>query len=702
MKKPTLIITIIIGLLLLGALIFWNVRKDSIIKESIQSSISDKSDSLYKIRYDSSVIDEIAGNARFYNVVLGSDSLQERISRGDSSENIMYSIRIGEVAVTGANVAGLLTGSNLQARSVEFLRPDIYLTRLGDKTKQALTKEDSIALYRRILGNLRNMQAGEIVVKEGRLRIADKNDPPHTSIENINLLIRDFRIDSTNDYENIISYFIKGTVADIGKVVFKEENKEQLTFSDIHYDAAKQMLNIGSFSQANREGRIVSQLKNINISGLATNAFINDQNLIADKLSTDGGSITLYKTDERSKQTMIELDSSFFDRASLNSITAGKTRVSVYDRSNPSAAPVVVNNVTFSATDIPPITSGKLPKNIIANSKWVLAGDGLSYDTDDKVYRVSMGAFYFNTGESRITVKNFSLVPKLSEHAFVKSLKEQKDLFDIRLSNIVITGAEIKTLVSDKTITAENMSFSPVIKIFNDRTVPRSLKSKVPTDPVNLLQSLDYKVDIKTLKLNDGYVSYREKGMLSGQTGQVFFSNLNAVLTNVTNMPSSAKDLVFDARAKFMGVGDFSTKWLLSLDAPKGDFRLGGKLGPMQGHVLNAALEPQAMLSVRKGNITSFNFSSTGNENTVKTTGTLLYKDIKLDILEKDNDKNDLDKRNATSFLANILIKDNNPQGGDIRTNTVEYNRDPSRSFFYLITQSFFIAARKTLTGKGK
>lgn len=702
MKTPIRYIVIVIGILAVVAFFYWQQNKKAIIKKSIRSAVSKETDSLYYIKYDSSVIDELNGNASFFNVVLQSDSLQQRIA-ADTSDNVIYRVRVGEIAVKGADIPGLLTGSNLQARSIEIINPDIQVTRTGNKANQSLSRNDSLALYEKILGKFKSIQAGEIIVKGGNLSFSKKNESPQTTLKKIDISIKNFRIDSTKDYANLVSYFVKGVVAKVGEVAVKNSGKGLLIFNDVVYDAGNRLIRIGNFRQKNNMGRIVSDLNNIAVNGLATNTFISEQKLIADELSSDGGLMTLYKKKNAKKEMDIKLDSSFFDKAVLNKIDVGKTKVLIFDRDKPAEAPAIINNVQFHAAEIPSITSGNTLKNIIANSKWVLSGDGFASETKDKLYKITIGPFMIDKDKSQVRVQKIWVTPQMTEVAFVNSRKVQQDLYELQLNNIMVKGANIKALLAERTLYADNVTLQPVLKIFNDRTLPRDLKSKIPSDPSQFIRNISEPFRINTITLKNGYISYREKGYLSAQIGKLFFDKFNATLKNVTNIPSAltkSPDLVLNAAAKFMGVGNFITKWILPLNSANGSFNMNGKLSSMDGLVLNAALEPQAMISVKKGQINSFKFQTTGNDITAHTTSTLLYNNLKLELLKKEADENDLKKKTALSFLANIIIRDENPHNGNVRENQVDYKRDSTRSFYYLVSQSFFLSVRKTITGK--
>jgi hypothetical protein len=279
----------------------------------------------------------------------------------------------------------------------------------------------------------------------------------------------------------------------------------------------------------------------------------------------------------------------------------------------------------------------------------------------------------------------------------------QEDFYELQFNNIISSGVDVKTLIDDRIFNADNISLQPIIKIFSDRTLPPDLQSKVGKYPHQVIAAIKDPFHIRKLNVKNGYVSYRERGAISAQIGQIFFDKLSATLSNVTNIKGNiSKDpnLVLNATSKFMGVSNFNTKWIMPLNTSNGAFTIDGNLDKFEGKVVNAALEPQGMASIKKGNINGFSFNTKGNDLMAHTTGTLLYDDLKLELLKKESDENDLQKKKALSLLANIFIKDANPRKGVTRKNEVNLKRDTTRSFFNLVWKSLFAVIKKTMTGK--
>jgi hypothetical protein len=119
----------------------------------------------------------------------------------------------------------------------------------------------------------------------------------------------------------------------------------------------------------------------------------------------------------------------------------------------------------------------------------------------------------------------------------------------------------------------------------------------------------------------------------------------------------------------------------------------------MDAVTLNQIIEPLAMASAKNGKINKLDFNLLGND--YKSSGEVLflYKDLSVDILKK-GEGQELKTKDLVSFLANALLKNNNPRNNETYTAKVEYERDINKSFFNLLWKSIFDGVKKTALGK--
>ena len=698
---------IVLVVVVAGGVIYWQLHKKAIIRNSIQSAVSKGTDSLYFIHYDSSYIDEINGNATFYNVALQSDSLQKQLALFDTASSAtLYNIHVDEVTVLGADIPALLNNTAVDARSILLKHPVVYIINSGKREDHTWNFDDTLAIYQKLLGKFNSIHSSEIIIEHGFLNFADKTGQPKTAFKDISIQLKNFRIDSTKDYDNIVSYFIKDIVAKV-KEIFIKGDKNEAMFTDVEYNAPGKFIFLKKFQQRNSDNQLVFDINGTSINNISTDSFILKQQLKAEELRSDGGVLTFYRKpvkEANETNDEVEIDNNYFDEAQLNKVSIGNTKVMIYNKAKPSAPPFVLNNVKFAASDIQKLYSGTNIKNLISRSNWILSADGFSFLTEDKRYKMNVGAFSINNGLSTMHLNSFSVVPQLSEAAFAKSLKYQEDLFDLDFRNIEMTGVNTKILITDKRIEAATVTLQPSIKVFDDRTVTPNPASKVGKYPQQMLQKVKFPVNIKKLILKNGYVAYKERGAISRKTGIVFFKNVNGTVTNVTNIKDViAKNnlMVLNATTSFMGVSNVQTTWELPLNATNGAFHVSATTGSFDATTLNPITEPLGMVAIRKGIFNKITFTLTGNDLMAKGPALFLYDDLKIDLLKKDDKDSTInEKKGVTSFVANLLARNKNPQNGETRKNDVYMDRDITKSFFYLIWKSVFAAAKKTVMGK--
>lgn len=693
---------IFIGILILGAAggwLYWQQHKKGIIKDSIKNAISKGTDSLYYIHYDSSYIDEINGNASFYNITLQSDSLQKQLQLFDTASSAsIFNVRIDEVTITGVNIPGLLSNTAVEANAILIKHPVVYIISSGKKEKKKLNNNDSLAIYEKLLGKFKSINAKAIIIENGFLNFADKTGEPHTALRNINIQLQKFRIDSTRDFQNIISYFVKDVVAKVKEVYIKGDNN-LATFSDVEYNAPEKFMHLEKFQQKNSAGKIVFDINNTTISNISTDAFIMRQQLQAGELKSDGGMLTFYIKQTKSADSAkeeIEMDNNYFDEALVDKVSVGNTKILIYNKAKPDKAPISINNVKFDAGDIQKLHSGTNIKNLISSSNWKLSGGGFSFVTENKRYKMSVGAFDINNANASMRIKNFTVKPQLSEAAFSKSLARQQDLYNLEFNNIELNGINIRMLITQLRLEAATASLQPIIKVYRDKTIADDLSSKVGKYPQQMLQTIKFPLSIKKMSVKNGLVVYTEKAEVSKQTGVVFFKNINGTVSNITNIKdiiSSDPLLVVDINTMFMGVSYLQTVWKLSLNSD--NFDVSGTTGRFNAVALNPLIGPLGMAAVKNGTIDKLTFSMLGTDLQAKGNATLHYHNLKVEMLKKDS--TDVKKSGLKSFLANALIKNNNPANGVSRTDEINFERDKTKSFFFFLWKSIFSAVKKTV-----
>ena len=700
-KNYSRVIGIVLALIIVTAVIWWQFNKKTLVKNQITKAVAKGTDSTYYIHYDSSSINAVAGNATFFNVVLQSDSLQKKLYSNDTSgiSKTIYNVHIERLSITGADVPSLLQKDKIQANSIEIYKPIITVISTGKNEIKKFTAADSLALYEKITGKFKSIQAKEIKITDASIAFAKGNNSPHTNLLGVYINLQNFKIDSTRNYDNIVSYFIKDVVAKIKTAtVISQKTNQIYTLNDVEYNAPKRFIKVNKFLQTDtKRNKVIVSISNTGITGLSTNAFINNRQIKADSLITNGGTIGIYKRLQKAEGAeTIEIDNKFFDEAIVKNIRIGKSVFSVYNKANQNETPLVLKNVEFSAANIDSIHSGTDILKLLGKSNWYLKGDGFSIITKDKSYKVEVGTFELDKARKTIKVNKASITPTLSEAAFVKSLKVQNDIYNVSFKNIQFSGADLTALFEKKSIIANELVLEPVIKIFNDRTVMPGTESKMGKYPYQSMMKIPTKFFIKNIKVKNGYISYRERGAISKNIGDVFFSNVNGSIVNVTNIDSCIKQkqmMEVKVQAKFLNMAVLNSQWKMPMNAIDGAFVMTGKLAAFNGTNINPIIEPLGMGSIKSGNMISFTFDIKANDKKAEGDVVLLYDNLKIKLLK--NSEQGIKNKSLNSFIANILIKNQNPSNGNLRTGKIEFNRVMTTSFFNIVWKSLFDGFKK-------
>lgn len=365
-------------------------------------------------------------------------------------------------------------------------------------------------------------------------------------------------------------------------------------------------------------------------------------------------------------------------------------------------------NVQFINTSIRLIdvsvdeNSGKNPDQLLFAKQLFLESEKISFPSEDRPYNYVIDSVSLNSMTNSVLVKKFSINPLLGENAFVKSLPTQDDRFDFSINNIRLRNLNIHQLFNENIIADSILIGSASLKIYRDLSLPRDKKSRVGKYPHQLLDKIPVSLQVKKMVMSNTFLEYKEKSKITNQSGKVQFHNVSAIITNLTNNKDAVKaDNVMraDISTNFLNKAPLKVVWQFYLQNPKGRFDIKGNLGKLAASEINALIEPMGPAKMEKGEIKSLQFNFEGNNYGADGTVKMLYNDLKLAVLEKDKGSKELDKKSLTSFVANIIIKNNNPSNekDEPRVANVHFDRDTNRSIFHLAWKSIFKGIRETV-----
>ena len=361
------------------------------------------------------------------------------------------------------------------------------------------------------------------------------------------------------------------------------------------------------------------------------------------------------------------------------------------------------SNASIMLTGVQVDSAANADTSRILFAKQVMASceEGICLSAN-KMYNYKMQGISFNSTDRSVSVKSFHLDPRFNEAAFMKELPAQEDRFDFAIQDIVIRNLDFAKLANED-ISADSIVIgSASFKIYRDLNKIRDTKNRVGSYPHQAFQKIPIPISIKKILLRNGFVEYKEKNKITKETGKVQFYSIHALISNLTNkddLIAKNNKMTASINCRFMDRAPFDVLWTFYLQNPNGRFDVAGRLGSINAKDISVLTEPMGPARIEDGTVNSVDFNLMGNSYSMNGTVKLLYENLKVALLERDEGSKEMDKKGLTSFIANFIIKNANPPGKNKETRIadVTYTRDTNRSIFNLTWKTLFKGLKQTV-----
>jgi len=360
------------------------------------------------------------------------------------------------------------------------------------------------------------------------------------------------------------------------------------------------------------------------------------------------------------------------------------------------------SNVSFLLSDLLiDSVSNKDSSRILFSRNLEMTGDELVIPSKNKKYRWQIEKIRFASRDNSFHIGRIRLEPQMPEEEFAHSFKTQKDRYDFMLEGVSLLHIDRESLwhkrLEADSLVVRNSSF----KIYHDLSLPRDTASKIGSYPHQQLMKVPFPLSIKKMIFERSFIEYKEKNPKSDSAGKLQFYQVRATISNVTNRKeviarNNRCVLLFNAR--FLNKAPVRAELVMLLKDPKGRFTIKGELAAIAAPSVNPLTQPMALARMENGTIDKLRFTVDGSDSASTGKVEMLYRDLKISLLKKDEEENKYDKKGLASLAANIAIKNSNPgKKEQVRTASVKMGRDLNRSFFNLIWKSIFKGVKETV-----
>jgi len=374
----------------------------------------------------------------------------------------------------------------------------------------------------------------------------------------------------------------------------------------------------------------------------------------------------------------------------INSILIRKVSLKnsnlTYDKGN---EPLVFNDLNATINGIEFTSKPNNHGHTLKVKEYFLTTKNFAYKT--QFYNITVGLLKLNKNKVQIT--QFAMKPLITRAQFIKMIPVERDLYDIKANQITADGTW-DLFSQNKLINASNVMIqSADANIF---------RSKIPNDDPKekllysrMLRSIKIPMFINNLDLKNSVLVYEEDTPESAGPGKLTFGNFTMNVKNLNSAKIKGKATRVDIKinCSFMNLAPLSVNWNFDVADQRDIFTISGRAVNLPAQGINPFIRPYLHVTAT-GTIQEMLFNFRGNPKSLNGRFNLRHKDLKVAILDKNNNE----KKGVLSAIANLLVKSNSgklPQ--DVMVEGVE--RDPTKSFFNLFWKGIEQGLKKTLIG---
>jgi len=691
-----------------GGYFFWQKFKYKIIKNTVDSTVTQQTDSLYSIKYDSLHFDEANGDAFLKNVRITVDTNRLKRMAVENLPDLILNATIKSVTVTGVKTAEALHGNKIQGDSVIIDDPQIFIYSLKPLQRNTIFQNEAKTLYQQILGKLDFIKVRFVFINNLNAKSIDfYSKEKRFDFFNGKILLEDVLIDSAHNLDTNRILFCKQAAFTVDSFFSYNHNRRELSVKKVHFmGRQKQLLfdqiSVNRFPDDQSEGVRLLDAQKLSLNGVNTNEIVKNKNLVVDTILCN--EIILYDLPvENLKISTQKITKSADSTGFMNvygvymkHLNFPKVTFVPFAKSN-----YTLGNISIKVNDVKAsqlIDLQMHPMNFTKEAEVSLAS--FSTASKDGSYHFYFKSISLNSLTKELKIGSFNVNPFGSESIFADKFHYQRDRFDITFKAVSLKNISMNGLLDKQLVASDLLIGNANAKIYRDLHKPLEKKSRVGNYLSQLLLKINLPLDISNATISNAFIQYRENETVSDSVGVVTFVNSKLNVSHITNIPSAIQknnqlNISFDT--KVLGEIPLTGNFKFSMNSSHGDFAANGHTTGFDALLLNKVSIPMTLIKINSGKINSIDFDFNGNNTSAQGDFVMKYNDLKVDVLKRDKITNKVKKRRFISLAANFLVQNNNPGSSGLRKVNAKYERNIYKSFFNLVWKTIFTGMKETV-----
>ncbi len=585
---------------------------------------------------------------------------------------------VAEAKVSRLGLFGIITGGDVSAKRLSITNPNLEIILPDPKRpKDPNKKESKIPSFR------------DFVVTDGTIKIYKYSGAPFISAEQLNVEID--KLQFNNDAEDKLPLTFDSYKINARNFLLQPDEVYRFTSPHVYTNDAKtkfeqfKMEPLISFQEFQSRFPTKRSLFNVRTDLLEFSELVlSDKKLNLGDIHLNKPLIQIFSNDNAIKPK----EKSFSNELSLTKLRITDGSVQYETSKNQKFS---LNQLNIDADEL------KIDKETAQGG---LPFSYKDFDVKFKNFSMPSGRFYVleassgHAKPSSLEVLNYAFRPTLSREAHAKAISVEEDYYDITGQKLNATGIDWKVTNNQPDITIDNLILSAVTaKIYRDKnpTDAPETRKKLYSES---LRGIKFPLWVKTLNLNNSFVSYAEQAPGTDAPGVLDLHQINATIKNVNSAKKKDAPTKVEILGKFMlyNSAPAQLSWSFDVANTSDAFNIGATITGLPAEKIERFVKNYANIGL-SGVINLIKFNFNGTNSYIGGSYQMQHQNLKVEI----NNKKTGEQNGLLSKAANIILKNDTKGGPEV----VQVNvKRENNAFFNFLWKGIEQGLKKVLIGE--
>jgi hypothetical protein len=308
----------------------------------------------------------------------------------------------------------------------------------------------------------------------------------------------------------------------------------------------------------------------------------------------------------------------------------------------------------------------------------------------DSVNLMHIEEVVVSTATSSIQVYNFKVIPKLDEDTYKDVLGFKKTRIELYIKETYLQKVNFKKLFFEQKLYGDKVDIQKLeSNIFRNNLIPINPNKKVRF-PTELVYDIRIPFHFDKVNFVNSKVRYSERDLKTKYRWNITFENINGQIENFSNDTvalNKNQHAKISLTTSFNGKAKSSAEIVLDYLHPLKPFYVKGLITNYNLRDVSPILAELVHMEISNCNLRALKFVMNGDKKSMNSNISMMYNNLRVKILEVDDENKKLKKHGFLTILANhMVLEDANPRssGKLVKSKFVMYKKEPW-SFFSFI-----------------